>query len=192
MELSNYSTSPFHDLSCIGDDTASLKSNTPLPSETQHKEKPIMAFVNEYIPAEDVKKYGIEEINKKIIMDFNSSRQWTIDRERGIYLRCVSAGREDWRHETGWTFYWKGRLLWVRLDMISFDGQPGGARKSNWKLVQLKEMDDSSTNHLPDDLKPLQSEIVADLREALLAENGGGVYSHIKEYSISLEIGEGV
>ncbi|WP_200958258.1 hypothetical protein [Massilia sp. Root335] len=59
-----------------------------------------MAFINEFIPEADIKKYGIEEINKKYIVGGTKSGQWTIDRDRDIYLRCVARGREEYRSES--------------------------------------------------------------------------------------------
>ena len=43
-----------------------------------------MAFVNEYIPKEDIEKHQIEETNP----------QWTIDRERQVFLRMHYFNRQ--------------------------------------------------------------------------------------------------
>ena len=127
-----------------------------------------MAFINEYIPEADVKKYGIEEINKKFIVGGTNSDQWTIDRDRDIYLRCVARGREEFRHQSTWTLYWKGTLLTVELDMISAGGERGGHGWSHYKLRFIG---------IPPSLEGKRDEIIADLREALAAYGGGGVYS---------------
>lgn len=92
-----------------------------------------MSFVNEFIPAEDVDKYGLKEIDKHFIVGGTNARDWTIDRDRDIYLRNVANGREDWRNQTKWTFYWRGAELTLRLDLL---GGRGGARRTG--LVALE------------------------------------------------------
>ena len=44
-----------------------------------------MAFVNEFISAEDVAKYGLKAIDEQFKSNGTNSRDWTIDRERDIY-----------------------------------------------------------------------------------------------------------
>jgi len=78
-----------------------------------------MAFVNEYISLEDVNKYRIDEIEKRAHFDFNGSRHWTIDRQRDIYFREMQRGREEFHSHTLNAFYWKGKLIWVRLQGLS-------------------------------------------------------------------------
>lgn len=49
-----------------------------------------MAFVNEYIPKEDIKKFGIEEIDKRY-RKAHYKPYWTIDRAKNTYLRHMSS-----------------------------------------------------------------------------------------------------
>ena len=67
-----------------------------------------MTFVNEYIPANDIEKYNIAYINRKLNC---SDDCWTIDRERNIYLRRIRDGREDEAKRREFSVYWKGSLL---------------------------------------------------------------------------------
>ena len=127
-----------------------------------------MAFINEYIPEADVKKYGLEEIDKRFIVVGTNARDWTIDRERDIYLRNVANGREELRHQSTWTLYWKGSLLVVELDMISACGERGGHGWSHYKLGFIG---------IPPCLEDKREEVIADLRETLTAYGGGGVYT---------------
>lgn len=71
-----------------------------------------MAFVNEYVSAEDVKKYGLEEINRQYRKS-NVQPDWTIDRD--IYLRWIHSGREEFADQHDFTLYWKGTLIFLRL-----------------------------------------------------------------------------
>lgn len=90
-----------------------------------------MAFVNEYVSEEDIKKYDLVDIwlqahpldrkdgGPPPTYRFN----WTIDRDRDIYLICVGGGGYD-QFYTEWVLYWKGRPVTVRLKM------PGEGSKS--------------------------------------------------------------
>ena len=51
-----------------------------------------MPFVNDFISSEDVRKYGLEEIDTHYVVGGTRSRQWTIDRSRDLYLRIVERG----------------------------------------------------------------------------------------------------
>ena len=127
-----------------------------------------MTFINEYIPDPDVKKYDLEEIDKQFIVGGTYARAWTIDRARDIYLRKVAIGREEFRHQSTWTFYWKGTLLTVELDMVDAGGVRGGHGWSHYKLRHM---------YIPPELTSKREEIIADLREALTDYKGGGVHS---------------
>lgn len=146
-----------------------------------------MAFVNEYISAEDEKKYGLEEIDKRFRFNGVHARDWTIDRDRSIYLRIVARGGgsdPDLRSQSKWTFCWKGHLLVLELDALDGSGEPGMPGWSLWRLDGIS---------IPDELAPQQSQIISDLKEALTAYRGGGVFSaNYSSYDVTLDIAEGV
>ncbi len=63
-----------------------------------------MAFTNEYVSEEDIRKYNLKEIwfdnnaiwKMKGKLPPSYRLYWTIDRERDVYLMCVGiAGREE-------------------------------------------------------------------------------------------------
>ncbi len=135
-----------------------------------------MAFVNEFVPDEDIKKYGLEEINRcygksEVRLD------WTVDRERDIYLRWVVTGADEFRNQHDFTFYWKGTLIFVRLKITN--GRMMGKRGwMTWGLVMM---------NLPEELEEKRPEILADLKEALAAYKDYGVYSRLDELSAAFE-----
>lgn len=142
-----------------------------------------MPFVNEYISPEDAEKYCLRDIDAKVIGG-NKSRDWTIDRDRNIYLRNVSMGRdEDTKHESLWTFFWKGTPLTLRLDLIGGSGKPGNPGWSHWLLVYL-----NGTNGLPPPLRDFKQDVLEDLRQALTAHKDGGVFSVNTDYTITLKL----
>jgi hypothetical protein len=142
-----------------------------------------MAFINEYIPVADMEKYQIKQIDKNFLIGGTNSTTWTIDREQDIYLRNVARGREDSRHETTWTFYWKGDLLSMQLDMLEYEGKRGGPGKAHMKLIWIG---------LPAHLLDQKNKIIYDLKEALTARKDGGVFASCTTYELNLEIAEEV
>jgi hypothetical protein len=136
-----------------------------------------MPFVNEYIPAEDIEKYHLKEIDKKFIVGGTNARDWTIDRERNIYLRNVAIGggaEPEIRNQTKWSFLWRDELLTLRLDLIDGGGRGYGSSDdsgwSHWRLVWL-----NGSHGLPAHLHPQKEQIFDTLKEALTAYKGGGV-----------------
>ena len=143
-----------------------------------------MAFVNEYIPEADYVKYGLRELDwGERLPGLRGSRiatdSWTIDRDRDIYLRKFSAGRElDDCSTLGWTCWWHGDLLWFLEEGIEFRGERNGPQWSHFRLTKL---------HIPAHLKPHQDEILNDIREAFQTYAGGGVFSTATEYSQQID-----
>lgn len=145
-----------------------------------------MAFVNEFIPPEDVEKYGLKAIDAKFVMGCTNARDWTINRERDIYLRNVANGGgpdPDSRNQTKWTFYWRGTPLFLRLDLMGGGGGRGEPGWSHWKLVWL-----NGSNGLPKHLKPHKAQILEELKEALTAYKDFGAYSSNTDYHIIFDV----
>ncbi|WP_255754922.1 hypothetical protein [Massilia sp. erpn] len=134
--------------------------------------------MNERIQKSDISKYNIEEINKKFVVGGSNSDQWTIDRDRNIYLRCVARGREEFRNQSTWTLHCMGDLISLDLELLAGEGEGGEPGWSHWKLRHL-----SIPSHLNDN----RSEILAILRDALTAYKDGGIYSINTTYSVTLD-----
>lgn len=137
-----------------------------------------MAFVNERVPEEDMHKYRVDEVNedKRFHGAGIIARDWTIDRERNMYLRLIGRSRSMYRMT--WSFYWKGELLVVDLDLMEANGKPGEAGWAHWKICQFD---------IPPHLQQSKAEILADLESALVAYRDGGIYSSTTDYSVALE-----
>lgn len=142
-----------------------------------------MPFVNEYIPAEDFEKYSLREIDKRHVVGGVHARTWTVDRERGMYLRLLANGREEFSHEMEWTFYWRERAYTLRMDILDTTGRPNEPGWSRWSLLRVNATD------APAGIPGPADEFVADLKDALLAYKDGGFFSRSTDYSIELLLG---
>jgi hypothetical protein len=128
-----------------------------------------MAFVNEYISDEDRQAYGIEAIDQNFVTGGTSSRQWTIDRGRDIYLRVVARGRDKVAHQSTWTLFWHGELVVADLSLVDITSSRNGKHGSVcYRLRRLR---------LPPYLEAQRKKMISDLREALVVYRNEGVYA---------------
>jgi hypothetical protein len=149
-----------------------------------------MPFVSEFISANEVEQYELRAIDEKFVVGGTNARDWAIDRDRGYYLRNVAHGagaEQEVRNQTKWSFYWKGELLTLRLDLLESGGERRGAGWSRWTLVWVNGGDG-----LPAHLRPSTDEFLSDLRAALTAHNGfGGAFSKHTDYRAEIDVSEG-
>lgn len=136
-----------------------------------------MAFVNEYIPEEDIKKYDIATWDAKYLKG-HCQPDWTRDRERDIYLRYICTGREKFAGR--WTFclYWQGTAMSVDLDVSGSDAQAREQRR-HYKLVGIRL---APFKPMPEALLARKGEILCDLKEALIAFGDLGLFSVSKAH----------
>jgi len=142
-------------------------------------EKNIMAFVNEYLSKENIAKHRLAAIDKNYFVGAASSGSRTIDRERNIYLLNVWNDREQFKGESGWTFFWQGEWIYLELKLLELSDQPDGSRCVHWKLLTLES---------PTHLKDQRIEILADLKDALVARKEGSVCATATNFSVTLDI----
>lgn len=135
---------------------------------------PVISFINEAIPKQDIEKYNLRAINKSFAVG-DLSYYWTVDRERDIYLRCVG---NNWQEpeQQKISFYWKGNLLRFNLD-ISGEGTNGGEGVTIWSVTSIPKKTGYMTLPLPSELEKHRDSIVSDLKHALTAFKDFGVFS---------------
>ena len=135
-----------------------------------------MTFVNEYISPEDVEKYHIKEIDKQFFKGHHKP-SWTIDREHNIWLRYMTTGHEEFANHWTFSFFWKEKLMDAEFEVTG-----GGHRSGNgWRHYKLRRFVLSSA------LKPLEPEIIADLKEALIAFRDFGVRSLSTQCTVTFD-----
>lgn len=144
-----------------------------------------MAFVNEYIPEADFKKYDFEQLNRRPNRGSTPNDFWVIDREASIWLRKFytetdhTAVRGGYTGVSAWDFYWKGNLIWVEVK----DGEGGGGYgKPRWQKKKLLRID------IPESLETQRNQILADLVAAFTAYKGAGVFATDSDFSFTLEM----
>jgi hypothetical protein len=131
-----------------------------------------MTFVIEKVPELVIEKYGMREINKKLQAgDFDY--EWVIDRERDVFLRHVRRGDRDRPQLHYFSLYWKGTLISICLEKHG-EGTRGGKGSTTWSWADGK---------IPEQLTSRRQEILADLKEALVAYKDFGSYSTIADHT---------
>ena len=141
-----------------------------------------MTFVNEKVSEQDIEKYGLREINKQFIKG-DISYYWTIDQDRNIYLRDMGYNWQE-PSEVKISFFWKKHLLRFHLRILESSGERGGKGSQTWGLTSDT---DRTTIWLPAELEDYRNEITNDLKDALLAYKGSGVFSTLTEYTAQFQ-----
>lgn len=137
-----------------------------------------MTFINEYISAEDKKKYNMTPDSNFYLVGTNS---WTVDRERDMFLlRRTGGGPESEPGVTNWAFHWHGYLLDVRVFLVDAGEDASGAH--GWEHRKLLGIGD-----MPPALQPQRIQIFADLKDAFAARKGLGVQSSYTTYAVTLD-----
>lgn len=106
-----------------------------------------MAFVNEYISEEDIKKYDIKGIFQQLQVwrwkDIfenplpGSRLHWTIDRERDVFVMVgIEAGRDELSNRLTSAMWWKGQVLSIGLEKGG-DGSLVGKVTTVWRLLGI-------------------------------------------------------
>jgi hypothetical protein len=116
-----------------------------------------MAFVNENVSHEDAEKFDLDGITKKFGGSIGPRYQWTIDRNKNVFLKWISAEREEFSNRQNFVLYWKGGVIPISLEKETIGNYSDGAKT----LWTSKGID------LPGELERSRDEIVSALKEAL-------------------------
>lgn len=138
-----------------------------------------MPFVNELISDKDFVEYKIAEIDEFYLVGGTRRRDWTIDKERNIYLRQVATGRWEESEESTWTFFWGGQLLEVKIQHKGTEKLSDGTYLGKKRLLSID---------IPPYLEGKRSEIIADLIDAFSVYKNGGYHAVPCTYVSKLEV----
>ena len=93
-----------------------------------------MAFVNEWISEEDMEKYHIREIRKKMVADKLNRLCWVRDRERDMYLMKIRGLGQENEFEV-WLLYARGKYAAVRIYCVGSEPLEDGTVHKSWRFV---------------------------------------------------------
>lgn len=130
-----------------------------------------MPFVNEKtISDADIEKYGLLAIDASYRKSA-PPHDWTIDRERNIHLRLIQyGGRDPENNSASFSFYWKDREIPVYLWLASVESKGRTSATLAWQMKGVGS--DKSLQWLPETHEPYRSQIIADLKQSLVARKG--------------------
>jgi hypothetical protein len=146
-----------------------------------------MAFVNEYIPSQDYKKFNFDSLNsrRKETSGTTPSDFWTINRQDDIWLRCFYVESDHTAEQGGftgvsvWDLCWKGELMSVKVQDMEVGG---GAGKHCWARKKILSI------NMPPNLENSRKTVLDDLAAAFTAYKDGGVLSSCTSFSFALEV----
>lgn len=115
-----------------------------------------MAFVNEYASKEDVAKYRLDEMQRKHC-DANPLYNWTIDRERDVFLMYATAGS----YGGGGLQYMLSRLGKLTFHWLSFHADTE-TRTITWTYLRV-----AAPKILSEEVQREVDATYADLKAAL-------------------------
>ena len=142
-----------------------------------------MAFVTEEISKEDVEKYDLlkpcNEICNKYYqgeldwVDLNS-RDWCIDRDRGIWLfvvRSITIGDPrdmNYSGEDIWILHYKGKD--IEIDLRNIHNEYTGKKDTDNPFILIYELES-----IRSDLGDITKQEIVDILKEILNEYGDGV-----------------
>lgn len=135
-----------------------------------------MAFIIEYISAENIKKYDIEALDKRFHKG-HYKPSWTVDHERNMYLRYMTKEHEEFSNHLTFCFYWKGIVIEVVV-ISTGGGLRNGEQWGHYKLLRW---------NLPANLIAQEAEIKTDLKEAFVAFKDWGILSTATTYTATFD-----
>lgn len=114
-----------------------------------------MAFVNEWVSDEDIKKYDLPSVWMKVKGSTPFQYVWTVDRERNAFLIPYASGREEFANQGDFVLWWDGELHKARLisnynhggyenvtttwHLVGIDSDPGSIHNKEDIVAMLKE-----------------------------------------------------
>ena len=144
-----------------------------------------MAFINEYISDEDMKRYKIKEIDEKFSLGGVASDSWTVDSSRKMYLRLVYRNKNNYDIvSTGWSFLWNEKLYYLETELIDSAGDRGAegwSHKVITKVNFLNNKDEAINNDFLSSMMP-------DIRQAFEMYKDFGVFSAHTKYTLILDV----
>ena len=142
-----------------------------------------MAFVTERISKEDIEKYDLLKPCNEICEKYHqsklscaslNSRDWCIDRERGIWLfvvRSITIGDPrdmNYSGEDVWILHYKGKD--IEIDLRNIHNEYTGKKDTDNPFILIYELES-----IRSDLGDIPKQEIVDILKEILNEFKGGV-----------------
>jgi len=132
-----------------------------------------MAFVNEWVSQEDIKKYDLPSFWMKFHWWTPVTYTWTVDRQRNVFLLKVGSGREDTSNHIDFVLCWDGEI--TRIGLIKHEAsQSPNEMATRWELIGFD---------FPNVSAHSRDEIVDMLKDALRAYKRSGIVWPVENHT---------
>ena len=147
-----------------------------------------MGFVNAKISKEDRIEYGLDDIENSVPKGvWHPSRDWTIDKERKIYLRQIWQSNSGPEPEMSPKFIDRKYHFFIDNILHQVNIRADLEKEIMTKEGYVKAVLTLKSVEFPWTSKNEFNHLIQVLYEALLARKGNGIYSNwIKEYDLIL------
>lgn len=137
-----------------------------------------MAFVNELISDEDKQRFDFSAIRRPpLYLDPVPPREWTVDRDRDVFLMWTRGSDQDDQHAIYFVLGWRGELLPVSLEREAI----GAFREhtvTTWRLRWIG---------IPPRLEPQRNAILLALKDALTEYKYSGLGVAVASHEAKFE-----
>ena len=141
-----------------------------------------MAFVNEYVPVLDIKKYDVDNIMNMVHprdkLPLYFKHKWTIDRDKKCFFIPVATGKEEFSNQHECAFFLDGHLFSVILNQHGHVDLAVKKGERVWELVRIEKLSKISL--------PI-TEIKELLKEALTVYGYRGVAEQLENLTVKFE-----
>lgn len=133
-----------------------------------------MAFVNEYVSAEDVKNYRLDDLWVLLTRDTPLQYIWTIDRDVNAFLISYAHGRDALSNNIDFALVWDGEIHRAALEKNNdrLDGVENIT--TTWNLIGIEVAPNS---------KNTRENVIQLLKEALKEYRLSGVVIPVKTHT---------
>jgi hypothetical protein len=132
-----------------------------------------MAFTNEYVSDQDIKKYDLARVWMTLVNDTPLQYIWTVDREQNAFLIGYARGREEFANHHDFAFWWDGEIHKASLISNYAHGELENVT-TTWQLIGI----DCATGS-----KHTRDQVVALLKESLRAYQVSGAITLIENHA---------
>ena len=142
-----------------------------------------MPYENEYVPDDEVQKYGLHDIWNRYhpfnpVPHAGFQHTWTVDRDCDSFLIRVKIGREEEARMNTFIFRFGGVLYEVKLQYHSSGETDESPYFINWRLLEL--------NPKPGD-EQMRSDVFTSLAQALKTFGYWGIVRQIPNTVVELD-----